>query len=97
MKTLRTKPQLCPACYHTLDALTSTFSKDSKTVRIWVTVCFYCASLLEIDEEMKLTLMTNERVEELKKIDAELVVNLFKAQFEVKNYLKQKNQQSKFN
>ena len=98
MKTLRTKPQPCPGCGHKLDALTSTFSKDTpKDVRIWVTVCFYCAALIDIDEQMILHPLTDERLEEIKKIDAEATVKLLKAQFEVKNYLKQKHQQSKFN
>lgn len=62
--TTRTPPVRCPACDHLVDAATSTQGEATPSPGD-LSVCVYCAAVLEFADDLRLTLMTQEQVDAL--------------------------------
>ena len=58
------EPSGCPVCFRKLDG-TTCLTADAKPKSGDVSVCFYCASLLEYDENLNVIKMTEKTMREL--------------------------------
>jgi len=62
----------CPACQHLLDGF-STMREDARPRTGSITICCYCAELLELTAQMTHILITKERLAALRPAELEAV------------------------
>lgn len=61
----RTEKDYCPVCNHIINGATDIGNTDHIPKPGDVSVCFYCTSFLQFNDNLKLTEMTNLEVAEL--------------------------------
>lgn len=78
----RVSGQACPNCMKLLDAMTNMSSNEAPINGQVVTVCIYCAAILEVNKKGNLI-----PFQSMDKLDAETKYTLYRTQQIVKQYI----------
>lgn len=77
MSDPRTAPHPCPKCGKTLDAACSLHNPEARPTPGDVSICIYCAALLQFDEALAPQILTNEALDAM---PGEFIAELLHAQ-----------------